>query len=139
MQAEIETHAQPGSLSVYVHYGQSRLKEAKLLAQNDIVLTTYGVLASEFSAEVTSNIIFCVSHVLHAVPFIVHSNTTHPPLKSDISYADVFWHPDIYKRLLWWFSEFGCHHELICSYPYLKHVKCLILRIETECNGATWL
>ncbi|KAJ8640061.1 hypothetical protein MRB53_016755 [Persea americana] len=49
--AEIETHAQPGSLSVYVHYGQSRLKEAKLLAQNDIVLTTYGVLASEFSAE----------------------------------------------------------------------------------------
>lgn len=77
MQAEIETHAQPGSLSVYVHYGQSRLKEAKLLAQNDIVLTTYGVLASEFSAEVTSNIIFCVSHVLLAVPF-VHSAPTAP-------------------------------------------------------------
>ncbi|RVW54344.1 DNA repair protein RAD5A [Vitis vinifera] len=50
--AEIETHAQPGSLSVYVHYGQGRLKDAKILAQNDVVITTYGVLASEFSPEV---------------------------------------------------------------------------------------
>ncbi|KAL5974544.1 hypothetical protein ACLOJK_031210 [Asimina triloba] len=49
--AEIETHAQPGSLSLYVHYGQNRPKDAKLLAQYDVVLTTYGVLASEFSAE----------------------------------------------------------------------------------------
>ncbi|XP_057990817.1 DNA repair protein RAD5A isoform X2 [Hevea brasiliensis] len=49
--AEIETHAQPGSLSIYVHYGQSRTKDTKLLAQNDVVITTYGVLASEFSAE----------------------------------------------------------------------------------------
>ncbi|XP_057474411.1 DNA repair protein RAD5A [Actinidia eriantha] len=49
--AEIETHAQPGSLSIYVHYGQSRPKDAKLLAQSDVVLTTYGVLASEFSTE----------------------------------------------------------------------------------------
>lgn len=49
--AEIETHAQPGSLSVYVHYGQGRLKDAKILAQNDVVITTYGVLASEFSPE----------------------------------------------------------------------------------------
>ncbi|KAK8545016.1 hypothetical protein V6N13_066330 [Hibiscus sabdariffa] len=49
--AEIETHAKPGSLSLYVHYGQSRPKDAKILAQNDVVITTYGVLASEFSAE----------------------------------------------------------------------------------------
>ncbi|XP_021609407.1 DNA repair protein RAD5A isoform X2 [Manihot esculenta] len=49
--AEIETHTQPGSLSIYIHYGQSRTKDAKLLAQNDVVITTYGVLASEFSAE----------------------------------------------------------------------------------------
>ncbi|XP_057956384.1 DNA repair protein RAD5A [Malania oleifera] len=49
--AEIETHVQPGSLSLYVHYGQSRPKDSKILAQNDVVITTYGVLASEFSAE----------------------------------------------------------------------------------------
>lgn len=46
-------HAQPGSLSLYVHYGQSRLKDANFLAHSKVVITTYGVLASEFSAEVT--------------------------------------------------------------------------------------
>ncbi|KAF3455122.1 hypothetical protein FNV43_RR05570 [Rhamnella rubrinervis] len=49
--AEIETHSQPGSLSLYVHYGQSRPKDAKSLAQSNVVITTYGVLASEFSTE----------------------------------------------------------------------------------------
>ncbi|KAJ6365476.1 hypothetical protein OIU76_030284 [Salix suchowensis] len=49
--AELETHAQPGSLSVYVHYGQSRVEGANFLAQSNVVITTYGVLASEFSAE----------------------------------------------------------------------------------------
>ncbi|XP_027340515.1 DNA repair protein RAD5A isoform X1 [Abrus precatorius] len=49
--AEIETHAHPGSLSLYVHYGQSRPKDAKSLAQSDVVITTYGILASEFSSE----------------------------------------------------------------------------------------
>lgn len=51
-QAEIETHVRPGSLSIYVHYGQSRPKDARTLVQSDVVITTYGVLASEFSAEV---------------------------------------------------------------------------------------
>ncbi|KAJ1401748.1 Zinc finger, RING-type [Sesbania bispinosa] len=49
--AEIETHAHPGSLSVYVHYGQSRPKDAKYLAQNDVVITTFGILTSEFTSE----------------------------------------------------------------------------------------
>lgn len=49
--AEIETHAQPGSLSVFVHYGQNRSKDAHALAQYDVILTTYGVLASEYSTE----------------------------------------------------------------------------------------
>lgn len=45
-------HAKPGSLSVYQHYGPDRPKDAKLLSQSDVVITTYGVLISEFSAEV---------------------------------------------------------------------------------------
>ncbi|KAG0480700.1 hypothetical protein HPP92_011558 [Vanilla planifolia] len=49
--AEIEAHAQHGSLTLYVHYGPSRMKESNFLAQADVVLTTYGVLASEFSSE----------------------------------------------------------------------------------------
>lgn len=53
--AEIETHAQPGSMSLYVHYGQSRPKDAKILAQSDVVITTYGILASEFSENGEDN------------------------------------------------------------------------------------
>lgn len=49
--AEIETHVHPGSLSLYVHHGQSRPKDAKSLAQSDVVITTYGILSSEFSSE----------------------------------------------------------------------------------------
>ncbi|XP_057457141.1 DNA repair protein RAD5A isoform X2 [Lotus japonicus] len=52
---EIETHVSPGSLSLYVHYGQSRPRDAKSLAQSDVVITTYGVLASEFSNENAEN------------------------------------------------------------------------------------
>ncbi|XP_057826600.2 DNA repair protein RAD5A isoform X2 [Cryptomeria japonica] len=48
---EIETHTQPGALSVYVHYGQSRTKDVKTLLQQDVVLTTYGVLSSEYQPE----------------------------------------------------------------------------------------
>jgi DNA repair protein RAD5 len=42
-------------VNIYVHYGQSRPKEANFIGQNEIVLTTYGVVASEFSTEVTSD------------------------------------------------------------------------------------
>ncbi|KAL6634483.1 hypothetical protein ACP70R_027154 [Stipagrostis hirtigluma subsp. patula] len=49
--AEIEAHAKPGALSIYVHYGQNRSKEASFVGQSDIVLTTYGVVASEFSMD----------------------------------------------------------------------------------------
>lgn len=47
----------PGSLSLYVHYGQSRPKDAKSLSQSDVVITTYGILASEFSSEVVANLV----------------------------------------------------------------------------------
>ncbi|XP_031283471.1 DNA repair protein RAD5A isoform X2 [Pistacia vera] len=53
--AEIETHAKPGSLSLYVHYGPGRHKDANILAESDVVITTYGVLTSDFSSENSEN------------------------------------------------------------------------------------
>ncbi|XP_062219185.1 DNA repair protein RAD5A isoform X4 [Phragmites australis] len=49
--AEIEAHTKPGIVNIYVHYGQNRPKEAGFVGQSDIVLTTYGVVASEFSTD----------------------------------------------------------------------------------------
>ncbi|XP_021767366.1 DNA repair protein RAD5A-like [Chenopodium quinoa] len=83
--AEIETHALPGSLSVYVHYGQGRSKDAKLLAQNDVVLTTYGVLASEFSSE---NIEGCGAlHSIRWLRVVLDEAHTIKSSKSQISVA----------------------------------------------------
>ncbi|KAL6575778.1 hypothetical protein OROHE_000759 [Orobanche hederae] len=39
----------------YVHYGQSRSKDPKLFERSDVVITTYGVLFSEFSTENTED------------------------------------------------------------------------------------
>uniref|UniRef100_A0A7N0UMJ6 DNA/RNA helicase protein n=1 Tax=Kalanchoe fedtschenkoi TaxID=63787 RepID=A0A7N0UMJ6_KALFE len=49
--SEIESHMDRGSLSLFVYYGQHRPKDAKLLSQSDVVITTYGVLSSEYSSE----------------------------------------------------------------------------------------
>ncbi|XP_044482430.1 DNA repair protein RAD5A isoform X2 [Mangifera indica] len=53
--AEIETHAEPGSLSLYVHYGPGRQKDANILVESDVVITTYGILTSEYSLENIEN------------------------------------------------------------------------------------
>jgi hypothetical protein len=66
-QAELEIHAQPGSLSVYVHYGQNRVKDANFLAQSNVVITTYGVLASDFSAEVVLK-----AHCVNGIFFLTY-------------------------------------------------------------------
>lgn len=53
MQTEFEAHVTPGLLSVYAYYGNDRIRERKALLEHDIVLTTYGVLASEWSQPVS--------------------------------------------------------------------------------------
>ncbi|KAK1315466.1 hypothetical protein QJS10_CPA06g00275 [Acorus calamus] len=48
---EIETHSKPGTVSVFVHYGGDRTTNPKVIAEYDIVLTTYGVLTSSYNCE----------------------------------------------------------------------------------------
>ena len=48
---QLVLHVVPHQLSVYVHHGQHRTKDASVLAAHDVTLTTYGVLASEFGAS----------------------------------------------------------------------------------------
>eukprot|EP00249_Psilotum_nudum_P015533 c25378_g1_i1 orf=73-3459(+) len=49
---EIETHVKPGVASIYAHYGTNRTRDSRVLLEYDVVLTTYGVLASEFQNEI---------------------------------------------------------------------------------------
>ena len=46
---EIEAHVQPGHLRVMSHYGGDRTLSSRILARPDVVLTTYGVVAAEYS------------------------------------------------------------------------------------------
>ena len=50
---EIDKHA-PGALSVGMYYGNDRTKSAAALAAHDVIITSYGVLASDWAAGGTS-------------------------------------------------------------------------------------
>lgn len=49
--SQFEEHVKTGSLSVYVHYGPDRSSNAKDIANFDVVLTTYQIVASETVLE----------------------------------------------------------------------------------------
>lgn len=48
---QIKAHLKPGSISYYVYHGSNRMKDARRLAKFDLVLTTYGSVASEVAAR----------------------------------------------------------------------------------------
>ncbi|OEL14346.1 putative SWI/SNF-related matrix-associated actin-dependent regulator of chromatin subfamily A member 3-like 3 [Dichanthelium oligosanthes] len=47
-QDELEAHSTQGALSVFVHYGGVKTDNLMLMAQHDVVLTTYGVLSAAY-------------------------------------------------------------------------------------------
>ncbi|XP_078167711.1 helicase protein with RING/U-box domain-containing protein [Carex rostrata] len=55
---EIEAHARPGSLSVFIHYGGDRTTDPRILTRHHVVLTTYGVLTSAYKPGSEQNSIF---------------------------------------------------------------------------------
>ncbi|KAI1811172.1 SNF2 family N-terminal domain-containing protein [Poronia punctata] len=48
---QIKTHIKPGELSYYIYHGSNRIKDASKLADFDLVMTTYGSVASEVNAR----------------------------------------------------------------------------------------
>lgn len=48
-QDQFDAHVHDGLLNVYTYYGSERTKDQNLLAEQDVVLTTYQTLSSEFS------------------------------------------------------------------------------------------
>ncbi|KAK8448458.1 hypothetical protein SEVIR_7G016600v4 [Setaria viridis] len=51
---ELEAHSTQGALSVFVHYGGDKTDNLMLMAEHDVVLTTYGVLSAAYKADRTS-------------------------------------------------------------------------------------
>ncbi|PIN03264.1 Helicase-like transcription factor HLTF/DNA helicase RAD5, DEAD-box superfamily [Handroanthus impetiginosus] len=48
---ELETHSKPDSISIFVHYGGDRSHDPKVIAEPDVVLTTYGVLSVAYKND----------------------------------------------------------------------------------------
>ncbi|KAI1155188.1 SNF2 family N-terminal domain-containing protein [Nemania diffusa] len=48
---QIKLHIKPGQMKYYIYHGSNRIKDAKLLVDYDMVLTTYGSVASEVTAR----------------------------------------------------------------------------------------
>ena len=46
---QIKQHVRPGTLKYYIYHGAGRIKDTKKLAEYDLVITTYGSVASEFN------------------------------------------------------------------------------------------
>ncbi|KAI6087976.1 SNF2 family N-terminal domain-containing protein [Hypoxylon rubiginosum] len=48
---QIKAHIKPGQLTYYIYHGSNRIKDPRRLAEFDLVLTTYGSVASEVAAR----------------------------------------------------------------------------------------
>lgn len=48
---QIKQHIKPGALTYYIYHGSNRIKDYKLLSNYDVVMTTYGSVASEVTAR----------------------------------------------------------------------------------------
>lgn len=46
---QIKQHVKPGTLKYYIYHGAGRIKDINKLAEFDLVITTYGSVASEFA------------------------------------------------------------------------------------------
>jgi SNF2 family DNA or RNA helicase len=46
---QIKQHVKPGTLKYYIYHGANRIKDSDKLSENDLVITTYGSVASEFN------------------------------------------------------------------------------------------
>lgn len=48
---QIKEHIKPGTFKYYIYHGPNRIKDAKKLAEYDLVITTYGSVSSELRAR----------------------------------------------------------------------------------------
>ncbi|KAJ7979907.1 DNA/RNA helicase protein [Quillaja saponaria] len=58
---ELETHSEPESISIFVHYGGDRTSDPNVISGHDVVLTTYGVLAASYKNDGENSIYHRVS------------------------------------------------------------------------------
>nr|GMD90680.1 putative SWI/SNF-related matrix-associated actin-dependent regulator of chromatin subfamily A member 3-like 3 [Ipomoea batatas] len=67
---ELEAHSKPDSISVFFHYGGDISNDHRVMAEPDVVLTTYGLLTAAYKAvsdPAFSRAVLMFSHELESV------------------------------------------------------------------------
>ncbi|KAL0388443.1 UNVERIFIED_CONTAM: DNA repair protein B [Sesamum radiatum] len=122
---ELETHSKPDSISVFVHYGGDRANNPKVIAEPDVVLTTYGVLTSAYKND-------SINSIFHQVEWHrVVLDEAHTIKSSKTQGAQAAFALSSYCR--WCLTGTPLQNNLEDLYSLL-----CFLHVEPWCNWAWW-
>ncbi|KAK6161357.1 hypothetical protein DH2020_004738 [Rehmannia glutinosa] len=122
---ELETHAKPGTISIFVHYGGDRTQDPKVIAEPDVVLTTYGVLTAAYKTD-------SVNSIFHRVEWHrVVLDEAHTIKSSKTQAAQAAFAMTSYCR--WCLTGTPLQNNLEDLYSLL-----CFLHVEPWCNWAWW-
>ncbi|URD77863.1 hypothetical protein MUK42_05395 [Musa troglodytarum] len=102
LQDELENHSKPGSLSVFVYYGGDRINDLKVISEQDVVLTTYGVLGSAYKSVCIISVLLFQLFFVQSLSFSFRSINERPyPLSNqDPEKISIFHEIDWYRVVL---------------------------------------
>lgn len=122
---ELEAHSEPDSITVFVHYGGDRTSDPKVIAEPDVVLTTYGVLTAAYKSE-------NVNSIFHRVEWHrVVLDEAHTIKSSKTQAAQAAFALSSYCR--WCLTGTPLQNNLEDLFSLL-----CFLRVEPWCNWAWW-
>ncbi|XP_059650897.1 DNA repair protein RAD5B [Cornus florida] len=122
---ELDTHSKPESISVFIHYGGDRTNDAKVIAKNDVVVTTYGVLTSCYKSD-GENSIFHRIEWHRVVLDEAHTIKSSKTLAAQAAYS-------LSSHCRWCLTGTPLQNNLEDLYSLL-----CFLHVEPWCNWAWW-
>ncbi|KAK9137754.1 hypothetical protein Sjap_008348 [Stephania japonica] len=122
---ELETHSHPGSLQVFVQYGVDRTSNPDEISQYDVVLTTYGVLTSEYKNDPDRSIFHRVEW-FRVVLDEAHTIKSSRTIGAQAAYA-------LSSHCRWCLTGTPLQNNLEDLYSLL-----CFLHVEPWCNWAWW-
>ncbi|XP_010542930.1 PREDICTED: putative SWI/SNF-related matrix-associated actin-dependent regulator of chromatin subfamily A member 3-like 3 [Tarenaya hassleriana] len=122
---EMETHSSPDSLSVLVCYGGDKTNNPRVIADHDVVLTTYGVLSSAYKQDMEKSIF----HRVNWYRVVLDEAHTIKSWKTQVAKAAF----ELSSHCRWCLTGTPLQNKLEDLYSLL-----CFLHVEPWCNWAWW-
>ncbi|XP_047317649.1 DNA repair protein RAD5B [Impatiens glandulifera] len=122
---ELEMHSESDTISIFVHYGGYRTNDPSIIAEYDVVLTTYGVLSASFKSEGVNSIF----HRIEWQRVVLDEAHTIKSSKTQIAQATF----KLSSQCRWCLTGTPLQNSLEDLYSLL-----CFLRIEPWCNWLWW-